>query len=335
MAKIEKADQIDHYLDQIDKKQDSSFKKRIFLFIGLLLLSGVSFVAYSQLSGRDSIAEGSASINTNNMGSPGVVPITVNNNNLDDELLPEDEELLDPALNPDDANLAEAEAQERKEDAQNRNEEENRNENVARPTVTGVSDRTYTAAELAILPSAQKKKIETDKAANKNIAPSKNEDEAAKKAAASALLAETEAAKKAAADAADKATADKKIAADKAIADAEAAKKAIADAKKTTSVTKDPSYPGGEARMRQFFARRISYPNDAINERIEGNVDVRIKVDERGKIVDSQVVKGIGAGCDKEVLKAINRMPRWEPAEKDGEPVSKYYLLSVAFKLPN
>lgn len=164
------------------------------------------------------------------------------------------------------------------------------------------------------LKKAEEERIAAEKAA---------EDEAIKKAAIAAKATEKAEEERIAAEKAEA----ERIAAEK----VEAAKKAA----KETSVTKDPSYPGGESKMRQFFARKISYPDEAINNRVEGNVNVRIKVDERGRIVDSQVVKGIGAGCDKEVLKAINKMPKWNPAEKNGEPVSKYYLLSVAFKLPN
>jgi TonB family protein len=334
MAKFEKTDQIDHYLNQIDKKQDSSFRRKIFLFIGLLLLLGVSYVAYNQMSGKDSLAEGSTNINTNDIGSSGIVPIAINNNNLDEDLLSGGEEELDSALNPEVENLEDAIVEEDNAAAlaAAKKRQEEANENPARPT-TGVSERTYTAAELADLPSVQiiKKGEETADPINKNVAPSEKEK-------ADKATAEAEETKKIAAEAADKEEADKiakeTAAATKKATDTAALAEAAA-AKKSTAVTKDPSYPGGEARMRQFFAKKITYPNKAIDDKVEGSVDVRIRVDEKGRIVDSQVVKGIGAGCDKEVLKAINKMPKWSPAEKDGEPVAKYYLLSVAFKLPN
>lgn len=349
MAKIEKTEQIDHYLDQIDKKQDSSLRKKVFLFVGLLLLSGVSYVAYSQFSNKNSFADSSASINTYDNEPSGVSTIVVNNEQIDNGLLPEDDELdpeLNPELNPEDENAdadnALAEEIAARNEANDRETASNNQANGSSvPSVprAGISTRTFTADELG---KDFTPKGGTSTQANKNVAPSKSAEDAAKAKKAeedkiaAKKAAEDEAIKKAAIEAkATEKAEEERIAAEKAEAERVAKEEEAKNAAKKTSVIKDPSYPGGEGKMRQFFARKISYPDEAINNRVEGNVNVRIKVDEKGRIVDSQVVKGIGAGCDREVLKAINKMPKWNPAEKDGEPVSKYYLLSVAFKLPN
>jgi len=50
-------------------------------------------------------------------------------------------------------------------------------------------------------------------------------------------------------------------------------------------------------------------------------------------IQDVEVVRGIGAGCDEEVIRVLENPPKWEPGKQRGRPVKVRMIIPVAFKL--
>ena len=52
--------------------------------------------------------------------------------------------------------------------------------------------------------------------------------------------------------------------------------------------------------MRKFIGENLSYPDAAKEEGIEGTVVVRIAIDFKGKVTGSEILSGIGYGCDEE-----------------------------------
>jgi protein TonB len=95
-----------------------------------------------------------------------------------------------------------------------------------------------------------------------------------------------------------------------------------------------PKYPGGENELRKFLALNLRYPNDAINNNIEGEVIVSFKIDEEGKVSDVTSLKSLGYGCDEEAIRVVMRMPHWEPAKKGGKKIAVMYNLPIVFELP-
>ncbi len=102
----------------------------------------------------------------------------------------------------------------------------------------------------------------------------------------------------------------------------------------TINITRSASFPGGPSKMEQFLKDNVVYPTLALEHDINGKVDVQIRIDEKGNISRKQIIKGLGYGCDEEVLRAIATMPKWNPALKQGKPVSKSYVITVTFDLP-
>ncbi len=75
-----------------------------------------------------------------------------------------------------------------------------------------------------------------------------------------------------------------------------------------------PVMIGGEDAFRQS----IEYPVIARRMGIQGIVEVEFDVDEHGRVHNPVIVRGIGGGCDKAVLKAI-KIQRYKPGKKAGE----------------
>ncbi|HMB89216.1 MAG TPA: energy transducer TonB [Rhodothermales bacterium] len=77
----------------------------------------------------------------------------------------------------------------------------------------------------------------------------------------------------------------------------------------------------------------ISYPILAERFQVEGRVLVEYIVNEKGRVIQSQIHKSIGYGCDQAVLKAL-RHARFHPAtDAAGQPQQARYLAAFDFRL--
>lgn len=95
-----------------------------------------------------------------------------------------------------------------------------------------------------------------------------------------------------------------------------------------------PMYPGGEKSLEDFVQNHITYPQDAVDNGVEGTVTVTFAVDENGKVY-SPVIKGdrLGYGLDDEAMKVVEAMPKWTPGRIKGKNVKTYYDLPITFTL--
>lgn len=103
----------------------------------------------------------------------------------------------------------------------------------------------------------------------------------------------------------------------------------------TLTITDEmPVYNSDPNGIIRYVSNAIRYPEAAKSMEIQGTVYVSFVVSEFGKVEGVKIVKGIGYGCDEEVLKVINKMPTWLKAGKNqGRPVKVRYNIPVKFKL--
>jgi TonB family protein len=94
---------------------------------------------------------------------------------------------------------------------------------------------------------------------------------------------------------------------------------------------KSPEFLGGIAALNQYFATNLKYPTAAARAHVEGIVLVGFTVTKEGAIKDIVIDKGIGFGCDAEAIKLVSKMPNWNPAVKDSQPVDAKFALPVSF----
>lgn len=94
-----------------------------------------------------------------------------------------------------------------------------------------------------------------------------------------------------------------------------------------------PSFEGGIGEFYKFVSKHLKYPAQARRMGIEGKVYVYFVVDRDGSLSDIEVVKGIGAGCDEEVLRITKLSPKWNPGKQRGEPVRVRMMLPITFRL--
>lgn len=98
-------------------------------------------------------------------------------------------------------------------------------------------------------------------------------------------------------------------------------------------VEQKPSFPGGDAAMYKWLGEHINYPAQASEEGVQGRVVVMFDVDKTGQIVNVKIARGRHPALDKEAMRLVKSMPKWQPGRNNGQPVKVTYTLPVTFKL--
>lgn len=93
-------------------------------------------------------------------------------------------------------------------------------------------------------------------------------------------------------------------------------------------VEKMPELKGGIAAV----MKHITYPEIARKAGLEGRVYVQFVIDERGKVHNPVVVRGIGGGCDEAAVEAVKKVT-FTPGLQRGKPVKVKYSLPIMFRL--
>ncbi len=89
-----------------------------------------------------------------------------------------------------------------------------------------------------------------------------------------------------------------------------------------------PSMIGG---LEALYSK-VKYPELARKSGITGTVVVEFIVNKKGEVVSPKIIRGIGGGCDEEVLKVIQSM-RFSPGVQNGTIVKVRMAQSVKFRL--
>ena len=99
------------------------------------------------------------------------------------------------------------------------------------------------------------------------------------------------------------------------------------------AVEQPAEFPGGQAAMMKWLSQNIRYPEAAQQNEIQGRVIVKFVVEKDGSVSNVQVVKGVDKDLDREAIRVIQKMPRWQPGRNNGQPVRSYFNFPVTFNL--
>lgn len=89
---------------------------------------------------------------------------------------------------------------------------------------------------------------------------------------------------------------------------------------------------GGNEALQRYIKNEVIYPE---NQTVQGNVILKMRIDEQGYPTDIVVTKSIGNIFDKEVVRVAKNMPAWEPQIKNYQAVkSDYIYITVPFEKP-
>lgn len=99
------------------------------------------------------------------------------------------------------------------------------------------------------------------------------------------------------------------------------------------TVEEMPEFPGGELALRKFIARGIKYPSAAREKGIQGKVYVNFVVEKDGSVGRMKIARGVDPSLDREALRVMGSLPRWEPGRQKGVPVAVSYTVPINFAL--
>ncbi len=101
----------------------------------------------------------------------------------------------------------------------------------------------------------------------------------------------------------------------------------------TANVQQQPEFPGGEKALYDWLNSHVQYPASAAEEGVSGRVIVEFVISKNGSIENARVVRGRHPALDKEALRVVKAMPKWNPGRNNGQAVKVTYHLPVTFRL--
>ncbi|MEP6735204.1 MAG: TonB family protein [Chryseolinea sp.] len=91
---------------------------------------------------------------------------------------------------------------------------------------------------------------------------------------------------------------------------------------------------GGRRAYKQYLEKNLQYPERALGKNVEGKVTIQFAVEPSGELADFRVIKGIGDGCDEEVIRLIKSGPKWAPTKRDTEKLRGMVRVKMRFQVP-
>lgn len=98
-------------------------------------------------------------------------------------------------------------------------------------------------------------------------------------------------------------------------------------------VEEPPQFPGGQTELMKWLQSQIQYPAIASEQGIQGRVTLRFVVEPDGSVGHVEVLKSLDPSCDREAMRVVSKMPKWQPGRQNGNPVRVYFTLPVQFRL--
>ena len=94
----------------------------------------------------------------------------------------------------------------------------------------------------------------------------------------------------------------------------------------------ESEYPGGITAWQRFLNRNLHYPQDAVDNEIQGTVVVQFIVDKEGNVSDVEAVSG-PAELKAEAVRVIKKSGKWTPAIQNGRKVKSYKKQPIGFRI--
>ena len=113
----------------------------------------------------------------------------------------------------------------------------------------------------------------------------------------------------------------------------EAPKKVEEDWDKTfTKVEIESEYPGGSAAWQRYLNKTLRYPQEAIDNEVQGTVVIQFIVDKEGNVSEVEAISG-PEELRAEAVRVIKKSGKWTPAVQNGRQVKSYKKQPIVFRL--
>jgi hypothetical protein len=109
----------------------------------------------------------------------------------------------------------------------------------------------------------------------------------------------------------------------------------VSNAIAQNGVVKEAEFVGGKEQLKNYLKHNLIYPEQAKKERLEGYFIILLAIDDRGKPIFSDFLEEMKncEECEKEALRLVNRMPRWNPKTINDKPTFGSAVVTIIFEL--
>ena len=103
---------------------------------------------------------------------------------------------------------------------------------------------------------------------------------------------------------------------------------------KPSGADREPEFSkGGLQGFFRYMTQNIQYPKEAKRAGIQGKVVVKFLIEKDGTVNHVRVWRSVNPELDQEAVRLISSMPKWKPAQLNGEPVIVEYTVPVFFRI--
>ena len=104
-------------------------------------------------------------------------------------------------------------------------------------------------------------------------------------------------------------------------------------ARRSSPPSTEPTEDSASVEPALLTEVKAPYPDAAMENGVEGTVFLKVRTDERGKVVHVEVLDGPGFGLNRAALEAMRKF-RFRPGyDREGTPVPYTFVYRITFKI--
>ncbi|MBK0402458.1 TonB family protein [Adhaeribacter sp. BT258] len=95
-----------------------------------------------------------------------------------------------------------------------------------------------------------------------------------------------------------------------------------------------PVFPGGNREFYSYLKtnlKKLAKKDALLMKRTYGRTIITFAVEKDGTVTNAKIAKSVNKKLEKEMLKMIYKMPRWQPGKQEGIPVKVLFTLPIRF----
>ena len=94
-----------------------------------------------------------------------------------------------------------------------------------------------------------------------------------------------------------------------------------------------PQFPGGASEFMKWLTTNLKYPASAQRKQVKGKVVAQFIVNTDGSVSDLELTERLEASCDREVLRVLKMMPKWQAGVMNAKPCRTKVCIPIVFNL--
>jgi protein TonB len=94
-----------------------------------------------------------------------------------------------------------------------------------------------------------------------------------------------------------------------------------------------PQFPGGASEFMKWLTKNLKYPASAQRRQVKGKVVAQFIVNVDGSVSDLELTEHLDAACDREVLRVLRMMPKWQAGIMNAKPCRTKVCIPIVFNL--